>query len=85
VTSDNPRFEPAGDIIADVMAGLLSPDRATIEPDRAAAIRRAIANAKAGDVVLVAGKGHETWQEINGQKIPFSDETTILTALGDAA
>lgn len=85
VTSDNPRYEPAGQIIADVMAGLLSPDRATVEPDRAAAIRKAIANAKAGDVVLVAGKGHETWQEINGQKIPFSDETTILTALGDAA
>jgi len=85
VTSDNPRFEPAGDIIADVMAGLHSPDRATVEPDRAIAIRKAIANAQPGDVVLVAGKGHETWQEINGQKIPFSDETTIRTALGDAA
>lgn len=85
VTSDNPRFEPAGQIIADVMAGLHSPDRATVEPDRAAAIRKAIANAKAGDVVLVAGKGHETWQEIDGQKIPFSDEITIRSALGDAA
>jgi len=68
-----------------VIAGLEQPGRATIEPDRAAAIRRAIANCKSGDVVLVAGKGHETWQEIGGQKIPFSDENVILNALGDAA
>ncbi len=61
------------------------PGKATIEPDRAAAIRQAIANCNPGDVVLVAGKGHETWQEIGGQRIPFSDETTILNALGNAA
>jgi len=85
VTSDNPRDESASSIIDDVMAGFESPARATVEPDRAAAIRRAIANCKPGDIVLVAGKGHETWQEIRGQKIPFSDESTILTALGDAA
>ncbi len=85
VTSDNPRGESAVKIIDDVIAGLESPGKATIEPDRAAAIRRAIANCEPGDVVLVAGKGHETWQEIGGQKFPFSDETTILNALGDAA
>jgi UDP-N-acetylmuramoyl-L-alanyl-D-glutamate--2,6-diaminopimelate ligase len=85
VTSDNPRNESASKIIEDVIAGLEWPGRATIEPDRALAIRRAIANCKAGDVVLVAGKGHETWQEIGGQKIPFSDENIILNALGDAA
>ena len=85
VTSDNPRNEPANKIIDDVVAGLETPGRATIEPDRAAAIQQAIANCKAGDVVLVAGKGHETWQEIGGQKIPFSDETVIRHALGDAA
>jgi len=85
VTSDNPRNESAGKIIEDVIAGLEQPGRATIEPDRAAAIRRAISNCKPGDVVLVAGKGHETWQEIGGQKIPFSDENVILNALGDAA
>ncbi len=85
VTSDNPRNESAGKIIEDVIAGLEWPGRATIEPDRAVAIRRAIANCKPGDVVLVAGKGHETWQEIGGQKIPFSDENSILDALGDAA
>ena len=85
VTSDNPRNESVNGIIDDVIAGLEQPGRATIEPDRAAAIRRAIANCKPGDVVLVAGKGHETWQEIGGQKIPFSDENVILNALGDAA
>ncbi len=85
VTSDNPRDESAARIIEDVIAGLESPDRATVEPDRAAAIQKAIANCQPGDIVLVAGKGHETWQEIGGRKIPFSDESAILTALGDAA
>ena len=85
VTSDNPRNESANKIIEEVVAGLEMPGKATIEPDRAAAIQRAIANCKPGDVVLVAGKGHETWQEIGGRKIPFSDETAIRAALGDAA
>lgn len=85
VTSDNPRNESASKIIEDVVAGFERPGNATIEPDRAAAIQRAIANCKAGDVVLVAGKGHEVWQEIGGQKIPFSDESVIRHALGDAA
>jgi UDP-N-acetylmuramoyl-L-alanyl-D-glutamate--2,6-diaminopimelate ligase len=85
VTSDNPRDEPANQIIEDVIAGFEKPSQAIIEPDRAAAIQQAIANCKPGDVVLVAGKGHETWQEIGGRKIPFSDETTILNALEDAA
>jgi len=85
VTSDNPRDESANKIIEDVLAGLEKPGKATVEPDRATAIWQAIAKCKPGDVVLVAGKGHETWQEIGGQRIPFSDETAIRKALGDAA
>ena len=56
-------------IIADVMSGLEMPDKATVEPDRAIAIQQAIANCQPGDIVLVAGKGHETWQEIGNQRI----------------
>jgi UDP-N-acetylmuramoyl-L-alanyl-D-glutamate--2,6-diaminopimelate ligase len=85
VTSDNPRFESANQIIEDVMAGLEAPGNATVEPDRETAIQKAIAQCSPGDVVLVAGKGHETWQEVGDQRIPFSDETTILHALEDAA
>jgi len=85
VTSDNPRDESANQIIEDVVAGFEIPNKATIEPDRAAAIQQAIANCEPGDVILVAGKGHETWQEIGGRKVPFSDENTIRAALGDAA
>ncbi|MCW8925843.1 MAG: UDP-N-acetylmuramoyl-L-alanyl-D-glutamate--2,6-diaminopimelate ligase [Xanthomonadales bacterium] len=85
VTSDNPRNEPADKIIEDVIAGFESPERVKVEPDRATAIQRAIANSRPGDVVLVAGKGHETWQEIKGKRIPFSDEIAIRAALGDAA
>jgi UDP-N-acetylmuramoyl-L-alanyl-D-glutamate--2,6-diaminopimelate ligase len=85
VTSDNPRNESASKIIEDVIAGFETPSRVRVEPDRATAIQQAIANSRPGDVVLVAGKGHETWQEINGQRIPFSDETAIRAALGDAA
>lgn len=85
VTSDNPRHESAKQIINDVVAGLEKPGNATIEPDRAVAIQQAIADCKPGDIVLVAGKGTETWQEIGDQRVPFSDEATILDALGDAA
>jgi len=85
VTTDNPRFESANKIIEDVLAGLKAPGKVTVEPDRELAIQNAIANCSPGDVVLVAGKGHETWQEIGDQRIPFSDEATILNALEDAA
>ncbi len=85
ITSDNPRDEAANNIIADVVAGLEMPERVTVEPDRAAAIAQAIAKCKSGDVVLVAGKGHETWQEVSGQRIPFSDVSTINAALENAA
>ncbi len=85
VTSDNPRDESVGKIIDDVIAGLEKPERVTVEPDRGIAIHQAIARCKSGDVVLVAGKGHETWQEIGGQRIPFSDVSAVRSALGLAA
>ena len=85
ITSDNPRFESVNSIINDVLSGLEEPNRARVEPDRAAAITCAISNSGPGDIVLVAGKGHETWQEVAGQKLPFSDEAVIRAALEAAA
>jgi UDP-N-acetylmuramoyl-L-alanyl-D-glutamate--2,6-diaminopimelate ligase len=75
VTSDNPRTEDPLAIIADVMAGA-GPD-AEVEPDRAAAIRRAVTEARTGDVVLVAGKGHEQGQEVAGVVTPFDDAAVV--------
>jgi len=85
ITSDNPRYESVNSIINDVLSGLEEPNRARVEPDRTAAITCAISNSGPGDIVLVAGKGHETWQEVAGQKLPFSDEAVIRAALEAAA
>ena len=85
ITSDNPRFESINSIINDVLGGLDKPGNALVEPDRAAAITRAISNSGPGDIGLGAGKGHEKWQEIGEQKLPFSDEAVIRTALEAAA
>ncbi len=73
ITSDNPRNEPPAAIIDDIVAGLASPNAATIIEDRAAAIAWAIERAEPADVVLVAGKGHEDYQEIGGERVRFSD------------
>lgn len=73
VTDDNPRGEDGDAIVAQIVAGLARPQDATIERDRAGAISLAIAAAKAGDIVLIAGKGHEPYQEIAGRKQPFDD------------
>lgn len=85
VTSDNPRFESVNSIINDVLRGIDNPREATVEADRATAIRQAIDSAGPGDIVLIAGKGHETWQEVAGQRIPFSDEATVQAVLEAAA
>jgi UDP-N-acetylmuramoyl-L-alanyl-D-glutamate--2,6-diaminopimelate ligase len=71
VTSDNPREENADDIIQDIVRSMIG--NFAIEPDRAKAISLAISTAKAGDIVLIAGKGHENYQDIGGFKLPFSD------------
>ena len=73
VTSDNPRSESAEKIIDDVMAGFCSQENVVRICDRAKAIEVAIKEAGVSDIVLIAGKGHETYQEINGVKHPFSD------------
>ncbi|MGN0854810.1 MAG: Mur ligase family protein [Kiritimatiellia bacterium] len=80
VTSDNPRREDPLDIIAAIVAPLghlAGGERLVIEPDRARAIRYALVHAAAGDVVVIAGKGHETTQEIQGVKYPFDDRATV--------
>lgn len=79
VTSDNPRSEEPAAIVAAIRAGMRGTPR--IEPDRAIAIRTAIAQAAAADVVLLAGKGHEDYQEIQGRRLPFSDLDEAARAL----
>ncbi len=79
LTSDNPRSEDPLAIIGAIRAGASSP--CAVEPARAQAIERAIRDAAAEDVVLVAGKGHETYQEIAGKRLPFSDADAARAAL----
>lgn len=79
VTSDNPRSEDPQAIIAAILAGMKCTP--IVEPDRAAAIRAAIGGADARDIVLLAGKGHEPYQEIAGVRIPFSDLDCAKSAL----
>ena len=79
VTSDNPRTESPQMIIDDILAGMRQPTQ--VEPDRRAAIHWAVAQARVGDVVLVAGKGHEDYQDIQGVKHSFSDVREAEAAL----
>jgi UDP-N-acetylmuramoyl-L-alanyl-D-glutamate--2,6-diaminopimelate ligase len=79
VTSDNPRSEDPGEIIAQVVAGAVG--ELVVEPNRRTAIEIAVEAAEAGDVVLVAGKGHEQGQEIGGVVLPFDDREVVREAL----
>jgi UDP-N-acetylmuramoyl-L-alanyl-D-glutamate--2,6-diaminopimelate ligase len=79
VTSDNPRSEEPNAIIAEILAG--ADPRVEVEPDRRAAIAQAVDAAGPGDVVVIAGKGHEQGQEIKGRKIPFDDREVAREAL----
>ncbi|UJP04590.1 MAG: UDP-N-acetylmuramoyl-L-alanyl-D-glutamate--2,6-diaminopimelate ligase [Nitrosomonas sp.] len=81
-TSDNPRSEDPLRIIRDIAAGAKTANF-QIEADRSLAIYQAIANAAPGDIVLIAGKGHERFQEIKGQKIPFSDADVVQQVFSD--
>ncbi|MGA7830208.1 MAG: UDP-N-acetylmuramoyl-L-alanyl-D-glutamate--2,6-diaminopimelate ligase [Terracidiphilus sp.] len=83
-TSDNPRSEEPLAILAEIEPGLkASGVRYTIEPERAVAIQKALAEASAGDVVLIAGKGHEKEQILAAGAIPFDDVETALSALSE--
>ena len=81
VTSDNPRSEDPATIIDAIVAGVdraaARPRLVRIEPDRREAIFFALANAASSDVVIIAGKGHETTQEIKGVKHPFDDREVV--------
>ena len=83
VTSDNPRGESPEAIIAAVLEG--AGPGARVEPDRERAIAAAIEAASPGDVVLLAGKGHETWQEQGGRRVPFDDREVAARCLGQRA
>lgn len=83
LTSDNPRNEDPAAIIDEVESGAAGPGRMVVEADRRAAIARAIEWARPGDVVVVAGKGHETGQEIGGRVIPFDDRAVSRQLLDE--
>ncbi|MEO6173417.1 MAG: cyanophycin synthetase, partial [Arenimonas sp.] len=85
VTDDNPRTENGDSIVADILAGFVNPAKIQFERDRAKAIEAALAQAGANDVVLIAGKGHETYQEVNGIKHPFDDLVQARRYLGESA
>lgn len=82
ITSDNPRSEEPMAIIQEILTGVPPDTERTVEPDRRAAIRIALAGARAGDVVLVAGKGHESFQELAGRTIPFDDRQVVAEEAG---
>jgi UDP-N-acetylmuramoyl-L-alanyl-D-glutamate--2,6-diaminopimelate ligase len=81
LTSDNPRGEDPLAIIDDIRSGMASSAGCTVEPDRGAAIALAVEEARAGDVVLIAGKGHEAVQVIGPEEVPFDDREVARAAL----
>jgi UDP-N-acetylmuramoyl-L-alanyl-D-glutamate--2,6-diaminopimelate ligase len=78
LTNDNPRTEDPAQIIRDVSAGLKQPGSVHVEHDRAHAINWAMQAAAAEDIVLIAGKGHETVQIIGNKSVPFSDRERVM-------
>ena len=83
LTNDNPRTEPAEQIISDIMSGMSGSPHTNINLDRTTAIREAIQSSSPDDIILIAGKGHETYQDINSVKLPFSDRQLVRNLLGE--
>ena len=81
LTTDNSRSESNKAIVAEISKGIKSQDKVHVEHDRKKAITYAINNAKNEDVVLIAGKGHEQYQDISGKRHSFSDKKIALGAL----
>jgi UDP-N-acetylmuramoyl-L-alanyl-D-glutamate--2,6-diaminopimelate ligase len=81
VTDDNPRNEDGDRIVAEILDGMLDRQRVVVERDRALAIHQAVREAAAGDLVLIAGKGHEATQESQGVQSPFDDTELARDAL----
>ena len=82
LTADNSRYEKTEDIIADIRESLEKTGGKFIEiPDRREAIRYSISHAQTGDLIAVIGKGHEDYQEINGERHHFSDREEVLAAV----
>ncbi len=81
VTSDNPRTEKPDAIIGEIVAGIKEATNYTVEPDRKKAIFAAIRYARAGDIVVIAGKGHEDYQQVGLVKHPFSDFSVVKELL----
>jgi UDP-N-acetylmuramoyl-L-alanyl-D-glutamate--2,6-diaminopimelate ligase len=85
VTDDNPRSENPERIVSDILAGIEHPQRVRVVRDREAAIVDTLKAAAAGDIVLIAGKGHEDYQLIGDERIPFSDREVVRRWLEDEA
>ncbi|MDO4965572.1 MAG: UDP-N-acetylmuramoyl-L-alanyl-D-glutamate--2,6-diaminopimelate ligase [Lachnospiraceae bacterium] len=84
ITSDNPRFEKPLDIIADIVSGIEKTDGEYVKiPDRREAIKYAIENGRPGDIIVLAGKGHEDYQEIEGKKYPMDERVLIAEILDE--
>jgi len=81
ITDDNPRSEDSAAIVKDILSGMSHPEAVLIETDRKLAITHAITHAKAADSVLIAGKGHEQYQEVMGIKYKFSDSQVVMDVL----
>ena len=78
ITSDNSRYESFDDIAKDILVGMKKTNgKYIIIPDRREAIKYCIENAQDGDVILILGKGHEDYQEINGERHPFDERVVI--------
>ncbi len=77
ITDDNPRHEDPEEIMRDILQGILRPDNVRCVPGRAKAIHTALNEATVDDLVLIAGKGHETYQEVRGHREPYSDQQVV--------